>query len=550
MATWRAGGGVCRQQADLREGPVRSLAMNRTVGGPRRAAKRLWGAKAAVPLVGFALLLGACHKSPFPEITAETKTFGGGAGHGTRVYLSAPRHASSGSRGECGWEENVNGRTANMWAATADTASYKGLAGRNYLVYVSPNAKDNGFMLNLEESNNVGAQVHVPTHTNAHIGCGDAAQYVLVMFKQGDANSTRLRDQLLTKLDPVVPGHRNSWNCFGELAECSANAPHVAYVELFFHTNKAATDWFMGSHDGKCTQGCGWQAGGKGLADAIDDHLGNPRAVSDPAAFPLDDYEGFGRSPNAVLRDDTIAYREAYQREVEVASCMSDAGFGYSPAVAFPADRVTEIAAGLGVRAAGGASESPASRNRVHVQRLSPADRERYFQTWLGESAADVAEAERTGEIPSGRGPDFASGGCLGAAKAAIPGIWDRQRPLRQQFDEDLAAGRELRAAKSQYRQCAQSVGDIVASDPGDARGVAQADKTNVAAVEKVLADCEAGWADGYDRAATATAERFVTGHADELSEIRHHYATALTDLRSDAGFLRYLSEHAGLAEG
>ncbi|MGH9216722.1 MAG: hypothetical protein ACRDZS_10740, partial [Acidimicrobiales bacterium] len=357
-------------------------------------------------------------------------------------------------------------------------------------------------MQQTQESNNVGALVHVPTHTNANIGCGDAAQYVLVMFKEGDANSTGLRDQLLAKLDPVVPGHRNSWNCFGVLAECSANAPHVAYVELFFHTNKAATDWFMGPHDGKCAQGCGWQAGGRGLADAIDDHLGNPRAVSDPAGFALDGYEGFGRSPEAVLRDDTIAYAEAFQREVGVAACMGDAGFEYAPAVAFPADRVAEIAVGLGVGPRWPASGSPASRNRAYAQGLSPGDRERYYQRLLAESAADVAEVERTGEIPRGRGPDFATGGCLGAAEAAIPGIWDRQRPLRQQLDEDIAASAELHAAKSQYRGCAQAAGGIVASDPGDARQVALADKTKTAAVEDVLADCEAGWATGYDRAA------------------------------------------------
>ncbi len=507
------------------------------------------GAKAVALAVGFALLLAACHKAPYPEITAETKTFGGETGHATRVYLSSPRHSSSGSRGECGWEENVNGRTANMWAATADTSTYKGLAGRNYLVYVSPNAKDDGFLLNRQESNTVGAQVHVPTHTNAFgQGCGDAAQYVLVMFKEGDANSTGLRDQLLAKLDPVVPGGRNSWNCFGVLAECSANAPHVAYLELFFHTNKAATDWFMGPHDGKCAQVCGWQASGKGLADAIDDHLGNPRAVSDPAMFALDGYEGFGRSPEAVLRDDTIAYAEAFRREVEVALCMSDAGFEYSPAVAFPAERVADIAAGLGVGPRWPASGSPTSRNRAHAQGLSPGDRERYYQTWLGESAVDVAEAERTGEIPQGRGPDFATGGCLGAAETAIPNIWDRQRPLREQLDQDIAASAELRAAKSQYRQCAQAAGGIVASDPGDAREVALADKAKTAAVEEVLADCEAGWATGYDRADTTTAERFAARHADELSAIERHYETALTDLRQDEDFLTYLSEQAALA--
>jgi hypothetical protein len=513
---------------------------------PRREGRRV--ARAAVLLVGFGLLLGACHKSPYPEITAETKTFGGETGHGTRVYLSSPRHSSSGSRGECGWEENVNGRTANMWAATADTSSYQGLAGRNYLVYVSANAKDNGFLQNREESNNLGAQVHVPVHTNANVGCGDSAQYVLVMFKEGDANSTGLRDQLLATLDPVVPGGRNTWNCFGVLAECSAAASHVAYVELFFHTNKAASDWFMGSHDGKCTQGCGWQAGGKGLADAIDDHLGNPRAVSGPTTFALDGYEGFGRSSEAVLRDDTIAYAEAFRREVDVAACMTDAGFEYSPAVAFPADRVADIAAALGVGPRWPRSGSPAGRNRAYAQDLSPGERERYYQTWLGESAADVAEAESTGQIPPGRGAEFATGGCLGAAKTAIPSVWDRQRPLRQQLEQDTAASPELRAARSKYRQCAQATGGIVASDPGDARRVALADAAKAAAVQDVLAECEAGWAAGYDHAATATAERFADEHGDELLAIRRHYEATLTDLREDADFLTYLGEHAALA--
>jgi hypothetical protein len=515
---------------------------------PRHGRRRR--AKAGVLLVGFALLLGACHKSPYPEITAETKAFGGEAGHGTRVYLSSPRHSSSGSRGECGWEENVNGRTANMWAATADTSTDQGLAGRNYLAYVSPNAKDDGWLKNRDESNNLGAQVHVPVHTNAHVGCGDTAQYVLVMFKQGDANSTGLRDQLLAELDPVVPGGRNSWNCFGVLGECSADAPHVAYVELFFHTNKAATDWFMGSHDGKCTQGCGWRTGGIGLADAIDDHLGNPRAVSDPATFALDGYEGFGRSPEAALRDDTIAYAEAFRREVDIAACMSDAGFEYTPAVAFPADRVADIASGLGIGPGWPAPEAPAGRNRAYAQGLSPGEHERYYQTWLGESAADVAEAERTGVIPPGRGPDFATGGCLGAAKTAIPGIWGGQRPLRQQLDQEIAASPELRAAQSHYRQCAQATGGIAASKPADARRVALADASKAGAVRDVLAACEAGWAAGYDRAARATAERFVNDHGDQLSAIRHHYEAFLTDLARDADFLSYLGAQAALAQG
>jgi hypothetical protein len=163
----------------------------------------------------------------------------------------------------------------------------------------------------------------------------------------------------------------------------------------------------------------------------------------------------------------------------------------------------------------------------------------------LGESAADVAEAERTGEIPPGRGPDFATGGCQGAARTANPNVWDRQRPLRQRLDQDIAASPELGAARAQYGQCAQAKGGIVASDPGDARQVAQADTAKAAAVERVLADCEAGWATGYDRAATATADRFADRHREELAAIAGHYDKALTELRRDAEFVAYLGEHA-----
>jgi hypothetical protein len=231
---------------------------------------------------------------------------------------------------------------------------------------------------------------------------------------------------------------------------------------------------------------------------------------------------------------------------------MSDAGFDYAPAVAFPTDRVVEIATHLGVPANGApvASETPTSRNRAYADSLSTGDRERYFQTLLGESAADVAEAEATGEIPHGRGPDFATRGCRGAAAEAIPTIWDRQRPLRQQLDEDIAASPELGAARSQYRRCAEGAGDIAASDPGDARRVALADSSETDAAMEVLTACEPGWAIGYDRAATSTATRFADEHADELSAIERHYDTALDDIRQDDGFLTYLSEQAAPAEG
>ena len=87
-------------------------------------------------------------------------------------------------------------------------------------------------------------------------------------------------------------------------------------------------------------------------------------------------YPGFGRSPDAVRRDNTIAYGEAFEREQSIAACMADAGFRYTPAVAFPAEDTAAVASHLGVDAAG-ADTNPFAANRRYEQGLSPAERER-----------------------------------------------------------------------------------------------------------------------------------------------------------------------------
>lgn len=193
--------------------------------------------------------------------------------NGYRVYLSSPRHGSSGGRGECGWEENRNGRNWNWFAHVIDNGGAGSLLARHYDTIVGSNARDDGFISNKDRSNNWGADVHIVTHTNADNPCNDSSQYLLVMYRSGNANSTGLRTHLINELNPVVPGGSNTWDCDG-LVECnSVTAPHRAYVELFFHTNQAAVDWYQagGSHG----NGAGvntWRVG-----YALDLHLGYPR---------------------------------------------------------------------------------------------------------------------------------------------------------------------------------------------------------------------------------------------------------------------------------
>ena len=399
-----------------------------------------------------ALTAGTC-KTPPHEISDVSETFEprGVAWNGVKVYLSSPRHASSGARGECGWEENVNGRIFNLYAADLNVSGDT-LSSRGYQTRVSPNSRDDGWRLNRDESNNWGADVHIVTHTNAYVGCDNAAQYLLVMYKTGDANSIGLKDRLLGRLDPVVPGGQNSWNC-DNLGECAANAPHIAYIELFFHTNQKAANWFIGGL--KDPQATGAAEASPQLGLALDEHLGHPRAETATQSMSLlDEYAGFGQSPEAVQRDETIAYWEAFQREQQIAECMVDAGFDYTPAVAFPADDMLEVAAGLGVAAEGSSAASaqpasPATWNRDYERGLSDDERERYNQTLLGESAADVAEADRTGIVPEGRSAEeFATGGCFGQAEAAVPSIWDARRDVAPELDalRERGVGRDAAA--------------------------------------------------------------------------------------------------------
>ena len=405
-----------------------------------RSRRRGFLGIAAVSLV--LLTAGTCKKPPH-EISDVSETFEprGVAWNGVKVYLSSPRHASSGGRGECGWEENINGRIFNLYAADLNDSG-ETLSTRGYQTRVSPNPRDDGWRLNRDESNNWGADVHIVTHTNAYVGCDNPAQYLLVMFKTGDANSIGLKDELLEHLDPQVPGGQNSWNC-DTLGECAAAAPHMAYIELFFHTNQAAADWFVGPLGDK--QATGAMAASPQLGAALDEHLGRPRAATETQTTQtlsqLDSYAGFGQSAEAVQRDETIAYWEAFQREQLVRECMADAGFDYAPAVAFPAGDQREVAQSLGVteeQTALSPSEvvPPARWNRDYERALPDQERERYSRSLLGESAADVAEADRTGVVPAGRRADeFATGGCLGEAEAAVPSIWDTRRDLAPELD-------------------------------------------------------------------------------------------------------------------
>jgi hypothetical protein len=208
------------------------------------------------------------------DVTTGTYTFSPSPWNGYKVFLSAPTHGDSGSRGECGWEENINGHHWSYYAGSVNTGSLGSFYNREYDVAVSNNPRtETEYTNHVAYANNWGADVYIITHTNANVGCGDGSSYLLVMPRSTVPNSVGLASELLADLDPATPGGQNSWNC-DTLYECLyANAMHRAYVELFFHTNLSAVNWFQG--DG--VEGHGGVTESWRYGTAVDNRLGYPR---------------------------------------------------------------------------------------------------------------------------------------------------------------------------------------------------------------------------------------------------------------------------------
>jgi hypothetical protein len=276
------------------------------------------------------------------------------------------------------------------------------------------------------------------------------------------------------------------------------------------------------------------------------------RAPDQHAARPLDDVPGMGLAPDAVARDEAIAYWEAWKRDVSVQGCMRRAGFEWEPEVAYPSEAVVLVAGHLGVTpTADGGGETAATRNARRAGALGSTERERYFRTLLGESAATIAFVEdHDGALPPGEAPeDFASGGCQGAAVGAVGSVWE----LRRQLGPDLArrqrAARgapEFAAERGRYQRCAAQQGLAGVQSPADVdRALDQGDRRVALAVD---ARCSGIWRQADEAALGRATQGLRKAHATAVDRQQRRYADAVTTMRKDREFLRFVAAAAGRA--
>lgn len=481
-----------------------------------------------------------------------------GPSNGITVYLSSPRHSNSSNRGECGWEENINGRHFNAHAAngvhwqgevqeSGDPGfELRNLRRRGYRVIVGSNPRDDGLNDNVRRSDLAGADVHLVTHTNSLEGCGNrAGNYTLSMWREGSPQTGKdLAEIMAATLDVVVPGTKRAdpdrliaGVSLGELRDPAA--PTRVYNEVIFHDNQTHVDWFQGGGG----VGDGVREGAWRYGFALDSFFSSPAANYGL----LSSVPGFGVTDTDRRRDDVIAAWESYQTQAAAAECMSRAGYQLRPESNQPAATVAEVARALGVRRSADSSADEVEEqtaqeiNRSFRAGLSVSERDGFDKALWGHDTATLSSYREAGG--SANPTDF-SGGCWGESKAAHTGVWELRREVLPQIWEHLGriADDPASLLRTRFDECVAGF-TLVASSPTELEEL-------IASGSELAADaftaCSPIWTVEFAAARAEVEGELLSGAVGQrLRAQQVRYRNALRDAAADDGFVAFLSSAA-----
>jgi hypothetical protein len=274
---------------------------------------------------------------------------------------------------------------------------------------------------------------------------------------------------------------------------------------------------------------------------AVEGRDGAPAQAQTSQQDPLDAYPGFGRTSAAAQRDDAIAAWEAFRREQHVSNCMRRAGFTYVEEMAFPEEALREVARGLGVSRSAARSVAPADVNVRARADLTAEKLNGYYLALYNETAQAIADAEASGGV--GTTPEFATGGCVAEAEAAVGSIWSVYRQLQDEMDalrEQVTAD-----AGPAYADCARAQAGVAATSPGVLESLLDdpgRSGVDAARVRSAFETCTGVWETAYRAAQDARLAGFVDAHASVLQPLKDRYATALKTLSADTEFRAFLA--------
>lgn len=271
------------------------------------------------------------------------------------------------------------------------------------------------------------------------------------------------------------------------------------------------------------------------------------RADGEGGVHPFDSVPGLGRSPDAVLRDDAIAYWEAWKRDLEVQECMSSQGFVWEPEAAYPPEVADDVAEYLGVvPLRSGSRDTAVARNDRRAAALGAAVRDRYFKALLGESAAAIDFLEKSGgRLPPGESAaGFATGGCRGEVDAAVGSVWDLRRDLSDDMASMLDEARsapDFVNAQDEYQRCVERHGLKGVRSPADVDRALEQGDDRALAVE----GCSTIWLKADEKASARAAKALLQAHPSAVERQRKTYARAVDQMREDRDFLRSVTANA-----
>ncbi len=246
------------------------------------------------------------------------------------------------------------------------------------------------------------------------------------------------------------------------------------------------------------------------------------RSAEEPAP-PFDDVVGFGRSDDAVLRDDTIALWEAWQRQSLVASCMADAGFEYYIDFQYPEQDIQRVMESLGL-----SGEVPPDGSTLNAKVRDGLERESldtYYRTLYDVTLEDV-EAQRG---------NF-RGGCTGRSWGAVGSLWVARDDVAAdlvKLNKSLQSGASMDAARLAFSKCAASQGLEGVATPSDVEQADRDAKTQAA----VLGACSDPYYVALSSVHNSVEKAFEAVHP-QITEQRETYDGALDRIRADREFL------------
>ena len=145
------------------------------------------------------------------------------------IYLSPSSHGTGANKGITkGCYED--GHTRPIAEVTAKHLEYNG-----FEAVIAK--KGSTLAQRCAESDRIGADLHLPIHTNA---CADEdVRYLMMMFYDDTAEYQKLFDAMDDFIEAVYPGHKDAvFAVRKDLIEINTPKAKTMYLELGFHTNK------------------------------------------------------------------------------------------------------------------------------------------------------------------------------------------------------------------------------------------------------------------------------------------------------------------------